>query len=85
MHIGRLQVTPNHYKDKLFAQSCIITKGKVMNQTPDEYRLELEKELADLEAAQLKVPTEYKQDRINRLRGRLNLPATTQMIFKEPK
>lgn len=56
-----------------------------MNQTPDEYRLELEKELADLEAAQLKVPTEYKQDRINRLRGRLNLPATTQMIFKEPK
>lgn len=39
----------------------------------EEYRTELMKELTDLEFAQALHPTEYKMDRIERLRDRLGI------------
>jgi len=39
--------------------------------TGDAYRRELEQELAELEGAQIKYPSEYKQQRIDILKRRL--------------
>ena len=54
-----------------------------MTQTREEYLAELQGELEELEAKQLKQPSKYKGERIKTLRTRLGLPAPT-FEFIEP-